>query len=200
MWYRREESQKRFTFFFMSTAIAGAFGGLLASAIGKMDGMQGMRGWRWIFILGMFYMPASQLLHRLIAKSAEGIMTTLISGCCYFIQPDFPEDVKWLSEEERALVKRRLEEDVGDSGRDEKITPKLVLQQFKSLQFILGGFMYLGVLVPAYGYSFFGPTILNSFGYSRESTHQVSPSPAQDNYADHFQRSKPSYALSQSRS
>lgn len=35
MWYKRSEAQKRFTFFFCSTSLAGAFGGLLASAIGK---------------------------------------------------------------------------------------------------------------------------------------------------------------------
>lgn len=52
MWYKREESQKRFTFFFLSTVLAGAFGGLLASAIGKMDGMAGKSAWRWIFIIG----------------------------------------------------------------------------------------------------------------------------------------------------
>jgi MFS family permease len=48
MWYRRHEAQKRYSFFFSSTTLAGAFGGLLASAIGKMDGMRGYRGWRWI--------------------------------------------------------------------------------------------------------------------------------------------------------
>ena len=42
-----------FSFFFSSTTLAGAFGGLLASAIGKMDGMKGYRGWRWVFIIGM---------------------------------------------------------------------------------------------------------------------------------------------------
>ena len=41
MWYRREEAQKRFTFFFISAALSSAFGGLLASAIGKMDGYHG---------------------------------------------------------------------------------------------------------------------------------------------------------------
>lgn len=35
MWYKRSEAQKRFSFFFSSTSLAGAFGGLLASAIGK---------------------------------------------------------------------------------------------------------------------------------------------------------------------
>jgi hypothetical protein len=47
MWYKRTEAQKRFTFFFSSTTLAGAFGGLLASAIGKMNGIQGYSGWRW---------------------------------------------------------------------------------------------------------------------------------------------------------
>lgn len=37
MWYKRGEAQKRFTFFFCSTSLAGAFGGLLASAIGKSE-------------------------------------------------------------------------------------------------------------------------------------------------------------------
>lgn len=35
MWYKRSEAQKRYSFFFSSTSLAGAFGGLLASAIGK---------------------------------------------------------------------------------------------------------------------------------------------------------------------
>lgn len=41
MWYRRHEAQKRYTFFFSSTTLAGAFGGLLAAAIGKMSGLRG---------------------------------------------------------------------------------------------------------------------------------------------------------------
>lgn len=45
MWYRRHEAQKRFSFFFSSTTLAGAFGGLLASAIGKMDHIRGYRGY-----------------------------------------------------------------------------------------------------------------------------------------------------------
>lgn len=51
MWYRRHEAQKRFSFFFSSTTLAGAFGGLLASAISKMNGIRGYAAWRWIFIL-----------------------------------------------------------------------------------------------------------------------------------------------------
>ncbi|KAK7696636.1 hypothetical protein QCA50_001294 [Cerrena zonata] len=52
MWYRREEAQKRYSFFFSSTTLAGAFGGLLASAIGKMDGMRGIPWLEMGFHLG----------------------------------------------------------------------------------------------------------------------------------------------------
>lgn len=109
MWYKRDESQKRFTFFFLSTVLAGAFGGLLASAIGKMDGLGGKNAWRWIFII-------------------EGGATALVAIMGYFLITDFPEDAKWLSEPEREWVKYRLVADVGDSGKEK---PRLKLRDLK---------------------------------------------------------------------
>lgn len=47
-WYLRTEAQRRYSFFFSSTTLAGAFAGLLAAAIGKMDGIAGYGGWRWV--------------------------------------------------------------------------------------------------------------------------------------------------------
>lgn len=43
-----EDSQ---ALFFSTASIAGAFSGLLAFAIAKMDGIGNLEGWRWIFIL-----------------------------------------------------------------------------------------------------------------------------------------------------
>jgi len=51
-WYKREEAQKRITAFFASTTLAGAFGGLVAYAISKLDGAAGLVSWRWVFIVG----------------------------------------------------------------------------------------------------------------------------------------------------
>jgi MFS family permease len=53
MWYRRDESQKRFSFFFCSVTLAGAFGGLIATGIGHLDYVHGFRAWRWVFIIGL---------------------------------------------------------------------------------------------------------------------------------------------------
>lgn len=158
MWYRRAEAQKRYSFFFSSTTLAGAFGGLLAAAIGKMDGIRGYAGWRWIFIL-------------------EGLLSCVVSFVLFFILSDFPEDAKWLTEEERSYVKARLEVDQGKSALERRSTPKDVLNVFKDFKVILGGFMYFGLIVPAYGYAYFAPSILKTYGYGQIETqlHSVPP-------------------------
>lgn len=147
MWYKRSEAQRRYSFFFSSTTLAGAFGGLLASVIGKMDHMRGYRGWRWIFIL-------------------EGVLTCVVALFFFFMISSFPEDATWLSAEERAYVKARLQADQGRSAAERKITIRDVGRVFKDYKVLLGGLMYFGLIVPAYGYAFFAPQIISTFKYS----------------------------------
>lgn len=150
MWYKRQEAMKRFALFYNSTVLASAFGGLLAGAIANMDGICGYSGWRWIFIL-------------------EGILTCILGVVGFFLIADFPEDVKWLKEDERTFLRERLRIEQGDPESTKTPSPKdltLFLQDFK---FFLGGMMYLsrfllctsrkiladvpilGCLVPTYG-------------------------------------------------
>lgn len=49
--YTKNEIALRIGYLFVSAALAGACGGLLAFAIGFMEGLQGMNGWRWILII-----------------------------------------------------------------------------------------------------------------------------------------------------
>jgi MFS family permease len=46
--YRRHEVQYRVSLFYCAATIAGAFSGLLAFAIGKMEGIRGYSGWRYV--------------------------------------------------------------------------------------------------------------------------------------------------------
>lgn len=45
MWYCRHEAQFRQALFFSAASVAGAFSGLLAFGIAKMDGIGGLEGW-----------------------------------------------------------------------------------------------------------------------------------------------------------
>jgi len=158
MWYKRSEAQRRYSFFFSSTTLAGAFGGLLASAIGKMDGMRGYHGWRWIFIL-------------------EGCLTCIVAAIFFFFIPSFPEDAKWLTEEERNYIRARLQVDQGRSAAERKITLRDIGRVFKDYKVYIGGLMYFGLIVPAYGYAFFAPSIIATYGYSPIRTQLFSVPP-----------------------
>jgi len=48
LFYTRREIALRVGYLFVSAAISGSVGGLLAYGIGFMDGTAGQRGWRWI--------------------------------------------------------------------------------------------------------------------------------------------------------
>jgi hypothetical protein len=48
MWYKRSEQSRRVAIFFSAATVAGAFGGLLAYGIEKLDGRANLNGWAWI--------------------------------------------------------------------------------------------------------------------------------------------------------
>ena len=52
-----------------------------------------------------------------------------------------------------------------------------MLNCFKDYKIFLGGFMYFGLIVPAYGYAYFAPSIIRGYGYSPIQTqlHSVPP-------------------------
>ena len=132
MWYKRSEAQKRYSIFFASTEVAGGFGGLLAAAIGNMDGLRGFRAWRWIFIL-------------------EGTLTCVIALLSFFLITDFPEEAKWLQEDERDYMKSRLLEKHGRTITDNHITIHDTIEVFKDYKIYLGGIIYFSLIVPSYG-------------------------------------------------
>jgi len=48
--YPRANAQFRLALIFASASMAGAFSGLLAFGISKMDGVGGLEGWRWMSV------------------------------------------------------------------------------------------------------------------------------------------------------
>ncbi|KAI9753977.1 MAG: hypothetical protein M4579_004907 [Chaenotheca gracillima] len=169
LWYVRKEAQFRQALFFSAASVAGAFSGLLAFAIAKMDMVGGLEGWRWIFIL-------------------EGMATVLCAILGYFTVFDFPDTASFLTPEERAWIVYRLKYE-GSSGSGKKVAEdahfqwKYVKDAFTDWQIYLGlisllapspsdrEFMltglvvYWGIVCPLYGISLFLPTIINQLGY-----------------------------------
>jgi MFS family permease len=51
-WYTRAELTYRIAWFYAGSSLANMFGGLLAAGVlNNLDGVHGISGWRWLFII-----------------------------------------------------------------------------------------------------------------------------------------------------
>ncbi|QRW22802.1 major facilitator superfamily transporter [Rhizoctonia solani] len=104
-WYTRKELALRIGYLFVSSALAGAFGGLLATAIGQMDGVAGQRGWRWIIIIEQVMFPAYGSRESLVIP---------------FVLPDSPDTAPWLTPAEKAYIRARKLRQQGETADAQK--------------------------------------------------------------------------------
>lgn len=118
--------------FYSAASLAGSFSGLLAFGIQHMEGVAGLGGWRWIFIL-------------------EGILTVCVGVTIPWVLPDSPETASFLSEQEKAFVSERLRLDVrvsmdhDDDGEDtNKFEWRYLTDALKDWKIYLGVIIYWG--------------------------------------------------------
>ncbi|KAH7920703.1 MFS general substrate transporter [Leucogyrophana mollusca] len=145
LWYPRAEQAKRVAIFFSAATVAGAFGGLLAYGIEKMEGVGGLHGWQWIFCL-------------------EGILTMIVAFISYFFMHDYPETATFLTHSERMYVVEMLKKDANNLSTHYDI--RFVFQAMMDYKTYLQIGIYIGLLIPIYAIALFTPTIINELGYS----------------------------------
>ncbi|KZT60195.1 high-affinity nicotinic acid transporter [Calocera cornea HHB12733] len=151
MFYRRHELARRTAFLFIAAALSGAFGGLLAAAILKMDGIGGRRGWQWLYIL-------------------EGLVSVLYGISVIWLLSDSPEKAWYLNDRDREMMKIRQEQDsayVGDSEMSWAESKRAI----KDLKVYLSGFCQLGVDTCLFGFSTFLPVIIQAQSSSYTTIH-----------------------------
>jgi ACS family tartrate transporter-like MFS transporter len=91
-WFPSQERARAVAKFMTATSLAGVVGAPLSSALLRMDGIAGLRGWQWLFLL-------------------EGVPTVLIGISVLFVLKDGPEMVTWLSAAERTWLRAELTRD-----------------------------------------------------------------------------------------
>ncbi|KZF21782.1 putative MFS transporter [Xylona heveae TC161] len=144
LFYTKRELALRIGYLFVSSALAGAFGGLLAYGIGHMDGVAGQRAWRWIFIL-------------------EGLPTVVLGVATWFLLPDEPATAYFLNDKEKEMMEvRRMRQGQSKSAEQFHWADfRACIKDWKVWTFCIGLF---GVDTMLYGYSTFLPTIIKGLG------------------------------------
>ena len=107
----------------------------------------------------------------ILANTWQGALTVAVSFAFFFLLPDFPEESKWLSQDEKDYVAAKLRLDQGKSARERPIGIRDVGRVFKDYKVIVAGFMYFGLIVPAYGYAYFAPGIVSIVPFTKPVHH-----------------------------
>lgn len=145
VFYTKQQLALRVGYLFVSAAIAGSVGGLLAYGIGFLDGVQGFSGWRWIFII-------------------EGLPTFVLGIAVWFWLADEPETAYYLSAEERQLMVIQKRRHVGHTAAGDLLHKEDVYKAFKDWKVWMFSVGQFGVDTVLYGYSTFLPTIIKGLG------------------------------------
>ncbi|KAF2644260.1 putative nicotinamide mononucleotide transmembrane transporter protein [Massarina eburnea CBS 473.64] len=155
-WYRRHECGFRMALFFSAATAAGAFGGLLARGIMRLDHARGLGAWSWIFII-------------------EGAITIVIALVAYFFMYDYPDTAKFLTTDDRNEVQRRLEAD--RSCLDDSFKVEYILNAVKDWKIWVHMLITFGIYSPLYSLSLFLPTIISNMGYMNEEAQLMTVPP-----------------------
>jgi len=88
-WFPAEYRARMLAWFLVAIPASTVIGGPVSGLVLEMDGVGGLAGWQWLFII-------------------EGLPAALLGIAALRVLPDRPEDASFLTAEERRLVRARI--------------------------------------------------------------------------------------------
>ena len=147
-WFPEHHRARILAGFTLSLPVSVALGAPISTAILGMDGILGIAGWKWIYII-------------------EAVPTVLVGILVLFVMTDRPAKAKWLTPEERAWLTGKLESE----RRAVEARGKFNLWQglFNPKVLLLSA-NYLGIVTASLGLLLFAPQIIKSLGATNMGT------------------------------
>ena len=135
----------RFVGIFMAAIpMANIIGGPLSTTILQMNGVAGLHGWQWMFIL-------------------EGIPATVLAFASLKLLPDRPSKASWLSANEKQRIERIL-------AAESHVEKKELWPALLDFRVIALGLALLGNQCGLYGVQLWLPQIVQGMGFSNFAT------------------------------
>jgi MFS family permease len=141
-WFPAARRGRMNNLFFGSIALCGVIGGPISGGILKyLDGVHGMPGWQWLFLI-------------------EGIPSVLLGLLVLTVLDDRIEDARWLNVAEKIALATAI-------ARDPKVdsTHSFVVA-LKSPLIYLFSLIYFGLCMGIYGFLFWMPQLIKTAGTS----------------------------------
>ena len=141
-WFPAREQARSVALFMTATALAGVIAGPVSGAILGMHGLARFSGWQWLFVL-------------------EGLPALILGIVVLRYLPDGPKTAAWLSDDERAALCSRLEQERRLSTLEHRRSFAAAITN--SNVWILS-LVYFGIIFGLYGVTFWLPQIIGSLG------------------------------------
>jgi ACS family tartrate transporter-like MFS transporter len=129
--------------FLTSTAVCGLVGNPLAGGLMKLDGLLGVRGWQWLFLL-------------------EGLPPVLLGAAMLWrvnLLPDDPSQARWLTADERDWIQSALARDDAHLRVNHIADPWAAIADSRLM---LLSVIYFMLVMGLYGFVFWAPTLVKS--------------------------------------
>jgi len=134
-WFPPENRGRVLGIFYFGYPLALTLGTPLSGLLLGLDGRLGLAGWQWMF-------------------AVEGLLASLVGIMTFFVLPDRPADVAWLSADEKQALSVVLDREAHDKQREGSGTFGQALRDIRLLQFVV---IYFLMQIGSYGVVFFLP-------------------------------------------
>jgi ACS family tartrate transporter-like MFS transporter len=142
LWFPGVYRARIIGWFMAAIPLSSVLGSPVSGMILGMDGLGGLAGWQWLFIM-------------------EAAPALILSVVVWFYLTDHPADAKWLDPEERAWLTRRL---AGEVRQKQEVHGITVLQSLFNPKVLALALVYFGAVATNYGTAFWLPQIVKGFG------------------------------------
>jgi ACS family tartrate transporter-like MFS transporter len=154
-WFPSAVRARAISILYVAIPVSNAVASILSGAILGMDGILGLKGWQWIFII-------------------EAIPAVLLAFVVLKQMTDRPALATWLKAEEREWLEGELQ---AERGRVESAGRLTMLQALTDLRVLVLSAIYLTSVTAGYGIVFFLPQIVKGLGLSNLMTGFVTAIP-----------------------
>jgi MFS family permease len=142
-WFGREDRARAIGYFLLGVCLANIAGGPLGGALLEMNGIWGLKGWQWMFLL-------------------EGLPTVALAFVVWKKLPNGPESAPWLTPAQAQQVHRRLAAEAAESSG--AATGHSFMGAIRDRQVWLAIFIYFCHQIAIYTVIFFLPSIIGTYG------------------------------------
>lgn len=139
LWFAPKDRAVAVGWIYTAPAVALIIGNPIGIGLMQLDGLGGLHGWQWMFLL-------------------EGLPTVAAGFVLYFVLPDRPTDVKWLTAEEAKSLEAHA---VIDAHGNSELFSANWVAALKRPTTILIAFIYFLNQVAFVGLYFFTPSIVS---------------------------------------